>query len=62
MESIRPIHKQSDLHDSGIIFLSNELNLLKIHKMYNEAHPSNKVSYKEYYFNKKFNIYTIAHK
>ncbi|CAG4929952.1 unnamed protein product [Parnassius apollo] len=47
-----------NLHESKKIYLSDELNLSKIHKMFNENHPNNKVSYETYrnFFNKNFNI------
>uniref|UniRef100_A0A2A4K6G5 Uncharacterized protein n=1 Tax=Heliothis virescens TaxID=7102 RepID=A0A2A4K6G5_HELVI len=47
-----------NLRESQKIYLSDELNLSKIHKMYNEKNPDNKVSYETYrnFFNKNFNI------
>ena len=47
-----------NLRESQKVYLSDELNLSKIHKMYNEKNPNNKVSYETYrkFFNKNFNI------
>lgn len=47
-----------NLQENRKIYLTDELNLLKIHTMYNEAPPSNKVSYEAYrnYLDKNLNI------